>query len=223
MHRAIGSFIVLVLLTAFAALAQNDFSADIVSLSATTNTFPTHIFSTKDKLRFQGEDKAGRATSIMLVNLDAGTSVVLVPQQKQYITSKLPQIPGQGVAFFQAKDVEDACANWQKMAQIGEENEKAEKTGKGEKTEIGKCRKIGHETVNGRDTVKYEDKPAKGDSSLIWIDTRLHFPVKWKNAVGSGELRNIKEEEQPVELFAIPAGYTKRSFETKPKPKAAEP
>ena len=196
-------------LVAAAAWAQ-DFSADIVNLSAASNTFHTRIFSTKNKLRFQGEDKAGRTNSIMIVNLAARTSMVLIPQQKQYIESKQPQIPGQGVTFFQAKDVENACGEWQKMAQ-SEEGEKPEKGEKKEEIEKNKCQKAGHETVNGRDTVKYEDTASK-EAGSIWIDAKLHFPVKWKNAVGAGELRNIKEEPQAAELFAIPEGYTKRSF-----------
>ncbi len=200
-----------------AAWAQ-DFSADIVTLSAASNTFHTRIFSTKDKLRFQGEDKSGRTNSIMIVNLTAWTSVVLIPQQKQYVESKQPQIPGQGVTFFQAKDIEDACGEWQKMAQ----SEESEKPEKGEKRQKGKCQKVGHETVNGRDTVKYEDTSSK-ESGSIWIDAKLRFPVKWKNAVGAGELRNIKEEVQPAELFQIPPGYTKRSFDSTAKQKSSHP
>jgi hypothetical protein len=194
------------LLVSAASWAQ-DFSADIVNLSAASNTFRTRIFSTKDKLRFQGEDKAGRINSIMIVNLAARTSIVLIPQQKQYIESKQPQIPGQGVTFFQPKDIENACADWQKMA-LSEENDEP---GKGEKREKSKCQKAGHETVNGRDTVKYEDK-ASNEAGSIWIDAKLHFPLKWKNAVGTGELRNIKEEPQAAELFQIPDGYKKRTL-----------
>jgi hypothetical protein len=47
----------------------------------------------------------------------------------------------------------------------------------------------------------------------MWIDVKLHFPVKWQNAVASGELRNIHEGMQPAELFQIPSGYVKRTYE----------
>ena len=196
-----------------------DFSAEIANLSAASNTFHTRIFSTKNKLRFQGEDKAGRTNSIMIVDLAEGTHTVLLPQQKKYVVNKGSQIPGQGVTFFQFKDVENACGEWQKLMQAAavadEDNPKAP-VGK------DKCEKIGHETENGRDTVKYEDKPEKGEASLMWIDVKLHFPVKWKNAVSSGELRDIKEEPQPPELFAIPAGYTTRPFDVNQKTKPAQ-
>ncbi len=188
-------------------------------MSAANNTFHTHIFSTKNKLRFQGEDKVGRANSIMIVDLAEGTHTVLLPQQKKYVVNKGVQIPGQGVTFFQFKDVENACGEWQKLMQAAAvEDEDSPKAPVGN----DKCQKIGHESVDGRDTVKYEDKPEKGEASLMWIDMKLHFPVKWKNAVASGELRNIKEEPQPAELFAIPAGYTTRPFDVNQKAKPAQ-
>jgi hypothetical protein len=191
------------------AFAQADFSADIVNLSAGSNTFHTLIFSTKDKLRFQGEDRSGRTNSIMIVNLADRTSIVLMPQQKQYIESDRPQIPGQGVTFFQAKDVEDACADWEAMAHATK----------------GKCKKIGHETVNGRDTMRYDVAPGQSKPSPVWIDVKLHFPVKWQGASASGELRKIEEGPQAADLFQVPTGYTKRALgkSAAPKEKPAQP
>jgi len=199
---------VLSLFPACAVFAQADFSADIVNLLAESNTFHTRIFSTKDKVRFQQEDKTGRTMSITIENLASRTSIVLMPQQHQYVENKRPQIPGQGVTFFQAKEAEDACGDYLKIAT----------------DEKGKCRKVGHETVNGRDAVKYEVSPRKGDPGSIWIDAVLHFPVKWQSAASKGELRNIKEAVQSAELFEIPVGYTKRSYGSQPaKPKSAKP
>lgn len=218
MLRTIGNAVAAFVLTC-AALAQADFSAEIANLSAANNTFHTRIFSTKNKLRFQGEDKAGRTNSIMIVNLAEGTHTVLLPQQKKYVVNKGSQIPGQGVTFFQFKDVESACGEWQRLMQAAAvEDEDSPKAPTGN----DKCQKIGHEAVNDRDTVKYEDKAAKGEASLMWVDVKLHFPVKWKNAVASGELRNIKEEAQPAELFTIPAGYTTRPFDIHQKAKPAQ-
>jgi hypothetical protein len=187
------------------AWAQADFSADIVNLSA-SNTFPTKIFSTRNKLRFQGQDGSGRTNSIMIVDLAAGTSIVLIPQQHLYVQETQPQIPGQAVVFFQPKDVNDACLEWQKMAH----------------TEKEKCHKLGPESVNGRDTMEYESTSTKGEVRDIWIDTELHFPVKWKSSASVEELRNIKPGLQPAELFEVPAGYTKRTFAA-PKSKPAQP
>jgi hypothetical protein len=114
-----------------------------------------------------------------------------------------PQIPGQGVTFFQPKDVNDACGEWRKVA----------------RTRSGKCSKIGGETIEGRDTVKYANV-SKGETTYVWLDTKLHFPVKWRGPVSSSELRNIHEAPQPAELFEIPAGYTRRTFVKKSPPKS---
>jgi len=143
----------------------------------------------------------------MMVNLAERTSIVLIPQQKQYAESKRPQIPGQGVTFFQAKDVENACGDWRDVALA----------------EKGKCKKVGRESVNGRDAVKYEVTPGQGSAGEMWIDVKLHFPVKWRNGTTSGELRNIQEGPQPAELFQIPSGYVKRSYGTPGKAKAEKP
>ena len=212
MRRRIHLVFITLLLTCAAAAGQSDFSADIANLSASTNAFHTQIFSTKGKLRFQQEVKAGRVDSIMIVNMAKRTSIVLVPQQKQYIESDKPQIPGQGVTFFQSKDVEDACAEWENLIRLQETVDEDQKAARKTPPIKHKCQKIGHESVNGRDTVRYDDTTDKGDTSSLWLDVTLHFPVKWKNAVSTGELRNIKEESQPAELFAIPAGYTKRAL-----------
>jgi hypothetical protein len=176
------------------ATAQADFSADIVNAKA-PSPFPTKIFATKGKLRFQQQDRKGNPSSIMLVDLNALNSVVLIPQQHLYVKASRPQIPGQGVAFFQPADVANACLDWQKIAELK-----------------GECRKVGSETVNGRDTVKYENVAADKSVSYIWIDPKLHFPVQWGGPVGTRELRNIQEAPQAAELFEIPAGYKKRNL-----------
>lgn len=214
--RPIHRFLLAFLLSCATAWAQADFSADIVNLSANSNTFHTRIFSMKDKLRFQQEVKTGRVDSIMIMNLAKRTSIVLVPQQKQYIESNKPQIPGQGVTFFQAKNVEDACGELEHLIRLSEAAADDDDAPRKAVPVKHKCQKIGHETVNGRDTVRYDDTSDNGDPSSSWLDVSLHFPVKWKNAVSTGELRNIKEEPQPTELFAIPAGYTKRKLQIPP-------
>lgn len=185
---------VLILLISAGAAAQEDFSADIVNLKV-SSPFPTKIFVAKGKLRFQQQDRKGNPSSIMLVDLSALTSVVLIPQQHLYVKQSQPQIPGQGAAFFQPTDAASACAAWQKIGELK-----------------GKCRNLGGETVNGRVTVKYENIAADKTASYIWIDRKLHFPIKWEDPVGARELRNIRETPQPGELFEIPAGYSKRNL-----------
>jgi hypothetical protein len=187
-------FFILILLASASAVAQEDFSADIVNLKV-ASPFPTKIFVTKGKLRFQQQDRAGNPSSIMLVDLAALTSVVLIPQQHLYVKETKPQIPGQGVAFFQPTDAANACAAWQTIGELK-----------------GKCRKVGSEMAGGRDTLKYENIDADKTKSDIWIDPKLHFPIKWDDPVGARELRNINQAPQPADLFEIPAGYSRRNL-----------
>lgn len=174
--------------------AQADFSADIVNAKA-NNPFQTKIFATRHKLRFQQQDRSGNANSIMLVDLAAMISVVLIPQQHQYVKQQRPQIPGQATAFFQPADVNNACGLWKKFGELK-----------------GQCNNLGNEVVDGRDTIKYENVSSGKTKTYIWIDTKLHFPIKWQAPGSITELHNIQEAVQAAELFEIPAGYTKRSY-----------
>ena len=45
--------------------------------------------------------------------------------------------------------------------------------------------------------------------SNVWIDQKLHFPIKSVSEDSTWELTNIKEGEPDASLFEIPAGYHK--------------
>ena len=71
------------------------------------------------------------------------------------------------------------------------------------------CKKVGTETVNGRSCDKWELTSKQGKQT-VWIDPKLHFPIRSISADGSTmDLTNIKEGSQPASLFEFPAGYTK--------------
>lgn len=75
-----------------------------------------------------------------------------------------------------------------------------------------KSKNLGQKTVNGRKTVQWscsdpedQDDPA---SNTLWIDGKLHIPVKMEDGDGgSYELKNIKEGKPAADKFKIPAGY----------------
>lgn len=73
------------------------------------------------------------------------------------------------------------------------------------------CKKVGSETVNGRSCDKWEfTEKSGGGTRTVWIDQKLHFPIKSVGSDGETfELTNIKEGAQPASLFEVPAGYTK--------------
>lgn len=188
MMKTFSVFVVLLLATL--AIAQTEFSADIVNNKRSDQ--PAKIFFGNNKMRIESNRREGGA---VIIDLATHTNTVLMDQQHMYM--EMPQQMANQrhtYDFFHVRDVENACADW--LAQ--------------ERNKGGTCHKVGTETVNGRSTVKYEGTNSKGESGTAWIDPKLQFPVKWEGKNGDGgELRNIQEGSQPASLFEIPAGYTK--------------
>ena len=184
------------MLAASCALAQTEFSADVVDLQKPGTPTQAKIYFAKDKIRIESQTMSAHGGGAVIMNFATQTAMVLMAQQHMYMEMPV-QAQGQRMAyasaFFHAGDVEDACGDWQKMGH----------------NQGSRCHKVGNETVNGRSTVKYESTNASGDVSHFWLDPKLRFPVKWEGKNNGGELRNIQEGSQPAGLFEIPAGFTK--------------
>jgi len=189
-------FIVALSLASNVAIAQTEFSADVVTTKQSGSSVEMKLYLGKDKMRIESTDKARENQGVGILNLSTQTMIVLLKQQQKYIEMPAAQSPGQRLMynFFQTGEVENACGDWQKIL----------------RNQGGTCHKVGHETVNGRNTVKYEGTNSKGESGYFWLDPQLRFPVKWQEKDNTGgELRNIQEGPQPASLFQVPAGYTK--------------
>lgn len=182
------------LLVASVALAQSEFSAEMVDTQKSGNPTQAKIYMAKDKLRIESGVGNAKGSGAVIMNLATQTSTILMDKQHMYMEMPTPTT-GQRTMynFFRTGDVESACVDWLQQA----------------KNKGGSCHKVGSDTVNGRSTVKYEGKSAEGDTVTFWIDPKVRFPVKWEGKNGGGELRNIQEGTQPASLFEIPAGYTK--------------
>jgi hypothetical protein len=189
----VSCFSALMLAASF-AVAQAEFSAEIVDLQKQGTPTQAKIYFAKDKMRIESQTASAHGSAV-IINYATQKGDVVMAQQHMYMEMPMQaqsQRMGYASAFFQAGDVENACGDWQKMGHEG-----------------ASCHKVGTETVNGRSTVKYETANASGDVSHFWLDPKLRFPVKWEGKSNSGELRNIQEGAQPASLFEIPAGFTK--------------
>lgn len=187
---------VTLLIVASVALAQTEFSADVVDTSnQKAGRGPTKVYFGKDKLRFDSADNTDpRNGGSVIFDLNNESWTVLMVKQHMYVEMPSKMMENRGMFhFFRTGDVENACSDWQKLA----------------KNQHGTCHKVGTETVNGRNCVKYEGTNDNGETSTVWLDSRLRFPVKWQGKNSGGELQNIKEGAQPASLFEIPSGYTK--------------
>ena len=72
------------------------------------------------------------------------------------------------------------------------------------------CKDLGPDTRNGRPCEKWQLTQKNGHTTTMWVDQKLHFPIRSENSDGSVfEFSNIKEGAQPASLFDIPAGYKK--------------
>ena len=188
-------YVLAVVLVSSFVMAQTEFSADIIDLGKSGTPTQAKIYFAKDKMRLEPQNAGARGAGAVIVNFGTQTSTVLMAQQRMYMempAQTQAQRMSYASAFFRTGDVENACADWQKV-----------------NTNQGRtCHKVGSDSVNGRSTVKYEATDANGDVHF-WLDPKLRFPVKWDGKNSGGELRNIQEGSQPASLFEIPAGYTK--------------
>ena len=189
----VSCFVALLILANF-ALAQTEFSADVVN-NERGDKGPTKVYFGKDKMRFDAKDDSeARGGGAVIFDLSKENWVVLMAKQHMYMEMPSKMMENRGMfAFFKSGDVENACSDWLKL----------------ERNKGGTCHKVGSETVNGRNTVKYEGTNSSGETSSVWLDSKLRFPVKWQGKNDGGEMRNIQEGPQPASLFEIPAGYTK--------------
>jgi hypothetical protein len=176
------------------AMAQADFSADIVDLQKPGAPASARIYITKNKMRAETQATKARGGGAAIINFETQMTTVVMPAQHMYMEMPAQaQGLGLGFSFFDAGDVDNACGEWQKSIQH----------------QGSTCHKVGSDTVNGRSAVKYETTSSNGDTGDFWLDPKLRFPVKWQNKGSSGELRNIQEGTQPASLFEVPAGFTK--------------
>ena len=188
------SFFFALMLAANFALAQVEFSADIVNNTKAGSPVQARAYFSKDKMRFDAQEKGAKDKGAVIINFATHTYLVVMANQHMYMEMPAQTMDQRGMySFFQTGDVENACSDWLKLS----------------KNVGGTCHKVGNDSVNGRSAIKYEGTNSSGETSQVWLDPKLRFPVKWQEKNGGGELRNIQEGPQPASLFEIPAGFTK--------------
>ena len=70
------------------------------------------------------------------------------------------------------------------------------------------CKDLGEATWDGRTCEKWLMTQKNGHSTTMWVDQKLHFPIRSENSDGSiFAFSNIKEGTQPASLFVVPPDY----------------
>ena len=145
------------------------------------------IYVNSGHLRMDMQSPA--AGSVIITTFATQTSDVLMPQQHMYMEFKADQNMARrmGPSIKPFTDPNNPCANEQGTT----------------------CKNLGTEQVNGRSCDHWQITDKNGKVSNVWIDQKLHFPIKTVSEDATWQLTNIKEGEQPDSLFEVPSGYQK--------------
>jgi hypothetical protein len=177
------------------AQTPQPFSADFVTTTAQAQKMAGKWYVAMPKMRMDitsmpQQGSAGGGSMSMIIDSTTQTSYMLMPQQQMYMefhadrqdNSTTPELRD----MLHFKGGSDPCAN------------DPDKT----------CKKIGKETVKGRSCDKWEVTDKGSRKSTLWMDQKLHFPIKFQSNDGMLlELSNIKEGAPDPALFVIPPGY----------------
>ena len=194
---AVSLLILLTCSTAFAFQGPQPFSADFSTTSSNGNVHMNgKFFFSLPNMRMDMADtgqhqNAGPFGGKMSMIVDGGkkTAYMLMTEQQMYMEFPIDQNNPmtQRMPKFQSYSG-DPCSV----------------------TEGATCKKLGTEAINGRTCDKWEMTPKNGEKETLWIDQKLHFPIKTVSEKGmTSEFTNIKEGAQDAALFKVPPGYHK--------------
>jgi hypothetical protein len=183
------------------------FSADMEISSTRGDRGPVdmqgQIFVATGHMRMNMES-SGHQTAV-LTDFATKTVDILLPQQQMYLEHQAGDMPGRGpdrmTQDLKAYDPQNPCATQPDVT----------------------CKKIGVEDVSGRTCDHWEITDKQGKVTNIWIDQKLHFPIKVVSQDSTMLLSNIKEGEPDASLFQIPAGYRKMDMRGMMPPGGAGP
>jgi len=192
------SILLLLAVPVFAQMPQ-PFSADFTTTSANGNAnMKGKFFFSPPKVRMDMTDTGQRQKApgpfggkmSMIMDGDAKIAYMLMPDAQMYM--EFPTNANNPMTQRQTQ--------WQDF--------------KGDPCSFDKdqgatCKKLGTETVNGRSCDKWEVTEKSGKKETLWIDQKLHFPVRVTDGEITSDFTNIKEGAQDASLFKVPAGYRK--------------
>jgi len=183
------------------------FSADLQITSTRSNTGPrdvtgqVYVGSGHIRVNMEG---SGHKTAL-LTDFAAKTTDILLLDQQMYIEQKIKQTSGPGPTTvaqdLKPFDPDNPCASQPDVT----------------------CKKVGVEGVSGRTCDHWEVTDKQGRVANLWIDQKLHFPVKVTSQDSTMLLSNIKEGQPDASLFVIPSGFEKLETSPAKPPRAAGP
>ena len=133
-----------------------------------------------------------RGAGVLLTDFKTQTTDILMPEQHMYMEFKAGETQGRRPGGMMPdlkplRDPSNPCAGEEGMT----------------------CKNLGVEQVNGRTCDHWQITGKNGKVVNVWVDQKIHFPIKTVSEDSTLTLTNIKEGEPDASLFQIPAGYTK--------------
>ena len=172
------------------------FSADMATTSANGNAnIKGKFFLSLPKMRMDMTDTGQRQPGpfggkmSMIMDASAKMGYMLMPEQQMYMEMPLDQSNPFLQRMPSLKNLNSDPCSFSK--------------------EGATCKKLGVEAINGRTCDKWEVTEKSGKKETLWIDQKLHFPIKSTDGQVTTEFTNIKEGAQDAALFKVPPGYQK--------------
>jgi hypothetical protein len=173
-----------------------EFSADIVTRDAAGSTVGTaaKLYVANGKVRIETpEAPAG----FFLIDGDAGTALFVQPTQRVFMDAKQSTRLTQIFVPFDS----DPCRQWRAAA---------ESAGRLSAAGDWRCGRTDAAGVGRRGSIEYRVVTPDHESSQLWIDPDLEFPVRQRAADGTTiVLEHIRIGTQSASLFAVPLGSRK--------------
>jgi outer membrane lipoprotein-sorting protein len=195
---AVCIFLFMAVSAAFAYQMPQPFSADFSSTSANGNmNMKGKFFFSLPKVRMDMTDTGQHQAAgpfggkmSMIMDGDAKMAYMLMPEQQMYMEFPTNANNPMTQRQTQWQDFKGDPCTWNK-------------------DQGATCKKLGTETVNGRSCDKWEVTNKDGHKQTLWIDQKLHFPIRMTDGQITSDFTNIKEGAQDASLFKVPAGYQK--------------
>ncbi len=196
MKSPIYTWIAAALMFVVSGVAQSgkEFSATMVQTTQTGKTVEKlSIGSGKLRIEPQG---AVLDSPIVVVDINGGTSYMLMPSQKTFIEVKGVQADTiHRMPFLSPVDPQHPC-----NALLGAGTHGDAKLS---------CRDGGRSEVNGRAARKWVAVLSGGKEGYVWIDAKLSIITRMESPDGTLELQDIREGQQAPSLFEIPQDYSR--------------
>ncbi|MGD0467400.1 MAG: hypothetical protein ABSA54_03395 [Terriglobales bacterium] len=165
------------------------FSADLVLTGHDRPAVYGHVFFGGQRWRF--DVASGGRVGGMIFDFAAQTFYVLLPQMKLYMefhgdASSMSMSP-LSLSSLRPLDPSNPCAA----------------------ASATDCKRLGSDTVDGRPCDNWQSSSA-GITRVGCLDKRIHVYIRARSSDGRvTELHNIREEQQPENIFQVPADYRK--------------